>query len=273
MKTLIYRMGGLGDSILTYPILEILTKKGYEITVWGNTEYFSLAKIAGYCSRVTFYEPKEKFNLRIIFSKKMELFSSSDDSLYVEPIPNNKEWVVNWYLKKLNLYGEVFSRTLNLNFSVEKTPNLCLIHPGSGSEKKNPEIAFFLELEAMLKAIGFDVFFLLGPAEKGMIKFYKNFLYHENLTDVTKTILKAFLYIGLDSGISHLSSYLSIPSVVIFGPSDAEIWHPIGDKLWIIRNSECEPCFPNICEEKKCLNKDFLLEKINKILLDNDILF
>lgn len=65
-------MGGLGDSLLIYPILEILNKKGYDVTVWGNPEYFRLAEISGFCIKTVFYEPKEQYDLKIIFSKNRD---------------------------------------------------------------------------------------------------------------------------------------------------------------------------------------------------------
>ncbi len=259
-------MGGLGDSLLIYPVLEVLTKKGYEITVWGNSEYFLLAKTANLCKTVTFYEPKGNFDLKIIFSGNKEIFKFKDKSIYIKPIPDEKIWIVDYYLKKLNLKGESFSKTLNIAFNVKKTPNLCIIHPGSGSKKKNPEIVFFLELENLLKTRGFNILYILGPAEKELSKFYKNYLYLENPLDMANTLLKASLYIGLDSGVSHLSSYLGIPSIIIFGPTDPHIWHPIGENFWMIRYENCPPCYPNICEEKKCLEKNFLIFKLKPIL-------
>lgn len=262
-------MGGLGDSLLIYPILEIFTKRGYEITVWGNPEYFMLAKKAGLCKEATFYEPKEHFDLNIIFSSKKEVFNFQGKSIYINPLPDERIWIVNYYLKKLNLKGEVFSKTLNLDVALQKSMNLCIIHPGSGSKKKNPEMSFFSLLGDFLKEIGFNVLYIVGPAEKELKKIYKNCLYLENPLDIGKTLLKSSLYIGLDSGISHLSSFLGIPSIIIFGPTDPNIWHPIGEKLWIIRYNECEPCFPNICESKKCLDKNFLLPQIKKLLSEN----
>lgn len=266
MKVLIYRIGGLGDSLLIYPVLEVLKRKGYEITVWGNPEYFLLAKIVGICSKVTFYEAAGEFDMKIIFSSNKEIFKFQNNSIYINPIPDEKIWIVDYYLKKLNLSNESFSKNLNLSFNVEKTPNLCIIHPGSGSKKKNPEIPFFLELERVLKNKGFDILYLIGPAEKELLKIYKNSIYLENPIDIAKTLLKASLYIGLDSGVSHLSSYLGIPSIIIFGPSDPHVWHPIGENFWLIRYEQCPPCFPKICKEKKCLEKDFLIRELKPIL-------
>jgi ADP-heptose:LPS heptosyltransferase len=113
------------------------------------------------------------------------------------------------------------------------------------------------------------VLYVLGPAEKKLSEVYKNSLYFENILEMAKTLLTASLYIGLDSGVSQLSSYLGIPSVIIFGPTDSKVWHPIGRKNWIIRYKNCLPCFPHVCEDKKCLNTDFLKTKIEDFLNKN----
>ncbi|WP_068860733.1 glycosyltransferase family 9 protein [Thermodesulfovibrio sp. N1] len=265
MKALVYRMGGLGDSILVYPVLEILKRKGYEITVWGNPEYFRLAIESGFCKKATFYEPKEEFNLKIIFSQNKEILNS-ESSIYIKPIPTEKIWIVEHYLRELSFQNESFSRTLPIKNSIEKHRNLCIVHPGSGSKKKNPELSFFIKLEKILRNRGFKIQYLLGPAEKKLTGKFKNFLYMEDTLEIAKILFKANLYIGLDSGISHLSSFLGIPSIIIFGPTDPLVWHPIGENFFIIREENCPPCFPNVCEKRGCLNENLLIEKISLIL-------
>ena len=254
-------MGGLGDSLLVYPVLEILTKKGYEVTVWGNPEYFSLAIKAGFCKKATIYEPKEEFKLKIIFSQNKEILKS-ENSIYVKPIPNQKIWIVEHYLRELGFKNELFSRNLPIRFLQEKQGNLCIIHPGSGSKKKNPELIFFLKIEKILNDCGYETLYLLGPAERRLSGEFKNFLYAENPLEIAEILLKANLYIGLDSGISHLSSYLGIPSIIIFGPTDPVVWHPIGKNFFIIREESCPPCFPNVCEKKDCFSEDLLIERV-----------
>lgn len=272
MKALVYRMGGLGDSLLVYPVLEILTNKGYELTVWGNPEYFKLAVRAGFCKRVIFYQPKEDFDLKIIFSKNRELLNSNS-SIHINPIPEEKIWVVDYYLKKLGLENEKFSKTLRLGYQPSaiqgskfkvQDGKLCIVHPGSGSKKKNPDLTLFFELEKFLKKSGFDVLYIVGPAEVEFTNIFKNSVYIEDSLEIANTLLKADLYIGLDSGVSHLSSYLGVPSIIIFGPTDPEVWHPIGENYKIIRYEGCKPCFPNVCEDRRCLNPDFLISEFCK---------
>ncbi len=251
-------MGGLGDSLLTYPVLEVLSRKGYEITIWGYPAYFELAKALGFCHKTAIYEPDGNFDIEIIFSGNRELFSKRKKAIFVNPIPHERVWVVDYYLKKLNLEKENYSKRLYTGILVKKVPDLCVIHPGSGSKKKNPHQNFFLLLEEFLKKQGYKTVFLLGPAEKERRILFKNHIYLEEP-------LKSSLYIGLDSGVSHLASYLGLPSLVIFGPSDPFIWHPIGEHVQIIRTDDCVPCFPEkVCEKRFCLDTEFLIKAVEK---------
>ncbi|HBT03292.1 MAG TPA: glycoside hydrolase, partial [Thermodesulfobacterium commune] len=41
-RLLFYRRGGLGDTLLTFPVLEVLKSQGYKITVIGVKAYYQL---------------------------------------------------------------------------------------------------------------------------------------------------------------------------------------------------------------------------------------
>lgn len=265
MRGLVYRMGGLGDSIFIYPILEILTKRGYEMFVWGKTDYFQFAEIAKYCKKASFYKPSWDSDFSIIFSRNRDIFQNKN-TVFVSPIPEERVWIVDYYLKSLGLEGNDFSKKLQLSFNADKDYELCIIHPGSGSWKKNPEIDFFLKLENKLNKRGLRVRYLLGPAERKIFNILKNAIYFEDLKEVAKILLSASLYIGVDSGLSHLSSYLGVNSIVIFGPSDPVIWRPIGESVSIIRYENCSPCFPNLCQDRKCLSTDFLISEVLNLI-------
>jgi hypothetical protein len=48
----------------------------------------------------------------------------------------------------------------------------------------------------------------------------------------------ADLYVGHDAGMTHLAALTGMPTIAIFGPTDARIWGPLG--------ARCETtCFPD----------------------------
>ena len=126
-----------------------------------------------------------------------------------------------------------------------------LIHPGSGSRKKNWSIFRFLELEEMIRADGLQPEFILGPAEYDMADELKIRGGHRikihrmsDLDQVSSHLCAVGGFIGNDSGITHLAAFLGLPTIAVFGPSDPDRWAPIGPAVMVIRpDMECAPCF------------------------------
>ena len=87
---------------------------------------------------------------------------------------------------------------------------------------------------------------------------------------------KCGLYIGNDSGLSHLASAVQIPSVVIFGPTVREFgFFPFRNRSAVVeRDLYCRPCTHignNRCPKKhfRCMREisvENVLEKISSIL-------
>ena len=48
-------------------------------------------------------------------------------------------------------------------------------------------------------------------------------------------IAQATVFIGHDSGLTHLAAALGRPTVAIFGPTDPEIWGPRGEQVTVVQ--------------------------------------
>jgi ADP-heptose:LPS heptosyltransferase len=94
-----------------------------------------------------------------------------------------------------------------------------VIHPGSGSPKKN--WPFYEELIARL------------PGSRPLPQ-------NLPLSDVLRFLCKVRAFIGNDSGITHLAVYSGCPTLAFFGPTDPRIWGPIGRRVRIIWKSKLE---------------------------------
>ncbi len=150
----------------------------------------------------------------------------------------------------------------------EGRSNVIVLHPGSGSRKKLWPLKHFLELFRHLQSKPDRKFLvILGPAEGPEIQqaFAKletpNLILAKGLSLVQlASVMKGCgLFIGNDSGISHMAAALGLPTLAIFGPTDHRVWSPRGEKVEIVRREiPCSPCGQErffLCKEMECLNR------------------
>jgi ADP-heptose:LPS heptosyltransferase len=134
---------------------------------------------------------------------------------------------------------------------------------GSGAREKNwPEEFFLAVAEWWRDRIGGAVVLLVGPVEEergGIERLDRQCVVARglNLSQIAALIARSHVYLGNDSGISHIAAATGVRSVVLFGPSAAEQWAPRGQKVEILsRNIECSPCSERLmknCWHRSCL--------------------
>lgn len=261
MKSLfLYRRGGLGDTLLIFPLLEILKEEGYHITVSGNRDYLRLGLEIGLIDRVVSQIPDEEYDLRFIMGINGT----------INPFPRKREWIVEYYLRELGFPDRHFSRTLPVNklrkishTEEEFFRERVILHPSSGSKKKNLPPEMFLKIAELFPA----PVFVAGEADEWISQYVTPFYFDHDILRTASLLRGARLFIGADSGLAHLSAYLGVETVVIYGPTDPVIWKPVGDRVIQLRPSECAPCFPSVCRERHCLNHKKITEEIISFLL------
>ncbi|MFN7065720.1 MAG: glycosyltransferase family 9 protein [Aquificaceae bacterium] len=241
---------------MTFPILELLKKAGKKIWAVGNTDYLSIAKEVGWADFISSEIPEGEFEERVLISYEGN----------VSPFPKNRVWIVKHYLESLNLPFN-FSKSLPLK-PLDKSPleGKVLLHPSSGSFKKNPPLELFLRIEEFLRKEGLKALYVIGEADQWLKAYVKEYFESLSPLELAKALKTAKLFIGLDSGMSHLASYCGLPTMVFYGPTDPVIWRPIGDKIFQISLSlDCSPCFPHACDERKCFELESLFEGFERM--------
>ncbi|HHT9138279.1 MAG TPA: glycosyltransferase family 9 protein [Candidatus Wunengus sp. YC60] len=159
------------------------------------------------------------------------------------------------------LYGKNFVK----NRIVVSGKKLVAVHPGSGSRQKCWTTNRYAELIMWLnEEIGVQVLLISGPADREVIedlrgKIKDNFVLADQLPlPYLAAILKQCnLFVGNDSGITHMAAAVGIPTIAIFGPTDPQIWGPSGKRGRILyQKSPCSPCSSDIrrnCISQTCL--------------------
>jgi len=147
-----------------------------------------------------------------------------------------------------------------------KLPVIVAIHPGSGSPRKCWPLAKFVQLALWAKE-SFDAIILLvlGPADlhiaeslTSLLKSCKPLLAnHLPLPQVAALLEESTVYVGNDSGVTHLAAAVGTPTLALFGPTDHRIWGPQNKRVRCLRGLyHCAPCTPQKmaqCPESWCM--------------------
>lgn len=95
------------------------------------------------------------------------------------------------------------------------------IHPYSGSARKNWPADRFVELA---RQAALPVEYCVGEEQT-----WPGARHTSNLLDLAQWLASARLYVGNDSGITHLAAAVGTPVIALFGPTDPAVWAPRGD--------------------------------------------
>jgi len=150
-------------------------------------------------------------------------------------------------LERLALYLDDPAAIIPPNEEVKVDPSLIALHPGSGSETKNWALGRWAALaESLLSVHGRRRLLLIGGeadaarvAQLGKtlpndrVQFAQNL----SLVELAVRLQKCALFLGHDSGISHLVAAVGTPCVLLFGPTDPAIWAPANPQVRVLRAS------------------------------------
>lgn len=201
--------------------------------------------------------PESSFEQNLIFTANCS-HSAEVIPLLSKPLQNGSEHVSDFYIRQLVERSGSFCRyrgveggacliksvpadvktgkKLLSEAGVDGHRRLVVIQPGSGGLQKCWYVGNFLAVAAGLASKGFEVVFLLGPAERerfseetiSQINSVAPCLTDLPLTDVVGLLSCADAYLGNDSGITHLAGALGVRTAVVFGPTDPAVYKPLG---------------------------------------------
>ena len=121
---------------------------------------------------------------------------------------------------------------------------IVAFHPGSGSEIKNWPLENWIEIgNRLLASTDFSgsIVIVFGEADKrqatrlGSIWQSLRVRLVENLPlPHLAAVLEGTIFIGHDSGISHLAAAAGANCILIFGPTDPAIWAPLNENVCVL---------------------------------------
>ena len=246
MRRLLIRPGAIGDLIVSLPALESL-KTDY-LEVWAAEANLPLIRFADRVQSIT---------------------STGLDMLEIEPAAGlvhrlrGFDSIVSWYgsgrpefrdaVARLELPFRFFpalpvgchavdffvEQALACSNELKLVPQIAcpqsreefaVIHPFASSAKKRWPLEKFREVACRLKA---PVCWCAGPEEEldGAVRI-------ADLYELGCWLARARVYIGNDSGITHLAAAVGTPVVALFGPTDPAVWAPRGSRVSVLDRME-----------------------------------
>jgi len=279
MKTfLICHRGALGDFILTWPALYCLKEAlpHYQFLGIGRPEYMQLAISYGL---INTYLDNESADLLDLFcgeripeevgspegailwltdgQNTVEILrqSASLPIVCIPPFPQTEIHLAQYYCSAIQSHFAIkIPQNLSDCFPARATEGqYALIHPGSGSFKKNYSPLMYRELANILRQSGYPkVGFVFGPVEEEkMNKEDFSGEWIESPKDVmalADLLSSASLYVGNDSGVSHLAGFTGTQTIVLYKTTDPKTWGVLGKKVTHIPADDENSALHNIQE-------------------------
>jgi heptosyltransferase III len=246
VRRLLIRPGAIGDCILSFPALEHVVAESTE--VWISTPLVPLVRFAD--------------TVRPLASTGIDLVGIGDVAVpeRLKRRLQSFDSIISWYgANRPEFRDALVSMGMECQFHAALPPkNTCehatdffaqqvgasegllphvavdpcekrdavVIHPFSGSPRKNWPLNLYRELATQLS---FRVEWTAGSEEELPEAFR-----FTSLAELGSWILGARLYIGNDSGITHLAAAVGVPTLALFGCSSARSWVPRGDNVTVI---------------------------------------
>ncbi|MBN1423558.1 glycosyltransferase family 9 protein [Candidatus Fermentibacteria bacterium] len=124
----------------------------------------------------------------------------------------------------------------------------------------------FAELVLRLRGRGAQIVLLGGPDEGDMGRQLTTQTGDDGITDLigatdvgtaAAVLSRCRIAVGNDGMLLHLAAAVGTPTIAIFGPSDPELYAPVGPHSIVVKRSlSCSPCdrrLPRGCPERHCL--------------------
>lgn len=257
-RTLVIHTGGVGDFLCTLPALQQLGRHT-RIEIAGIPERAALAEAAGIAAAV---HDLNHTGFHTVFSApdaRLRAFCADFDAALVWMADDDGTITANltragipavqcfpglppdgWERPAACWYAECTDAVIKLPFELAFPPAPAIrdvvIHPGSGDPKKNWPREYFAPLADRLSRAGHTVHWCLGPAEEAW-DCSAPMLPPMPLVELAGVLARTRLFIGNDSGVSHLASVAGCRTLVLFGPTDPAVWRPMGPHTRVLHGT------------------------------------
>ena len=268
MSTLIFHHGALGDGVLIWPLLRALVP----CTLIGPREKVRLAQaqipgvdaldgdspdfsrlfapaaeaevsdhvrqLLGPAGRVISFIS----NGRDTWADNVRRMAPQARCVFIQPRPSSDrvESIMGFHLRQLLEQGVDVDPVMPAARMNPDGP--VVIHPGSGGRDKCWPAERVESLLCHLRGISRPTAVIIGEVERervapDMIDRWgrlAELIEPASLMELARAIGAASVYVGNDSGPTHLGAQLGVTTIALFGPTDPRVWAPVGPRVRVL---------------------------------------
>lgn len=152
---------------------------------------------------------------------------------FLAPLPPKDSTVhaADFFLKQVGGAPPAIPR---IHVPSQRPREFAMLHPFAGSAAKRWPLERFRELARILER-GMRVEWCAGPEDSldGAVRI-------DNLYELARHLAAARVFVGNDSGITHLAAAVETPVVALFGPADPRVWAPRGPRVAVVAKPEVD---------------------------------
>jgi len=255
------RIGALGDVLLTRRLTYSLHLSGFRSTLFAPARHATLLLADPWIDGILDSESSaaaatfagswpvssRRYDAAIVISSSPDLTEAAKQAATTTirvpstPMRDDRCISMQWAEAAAALADPFTGPMPPLATRVETATHLgaTLIHPGSGSPRKNWPIERFVELSRNLEALGHRVAWIRGPAEMGQREIWAGErIDRPSLQALAATLAASRLFVGNDSGVSHLAAAVGAATVTLFGPTRPQVWRPDGPRIRAVDSAD-----------------------------------
>ncbi len=219
------RAGALGDFVLTLPRLERLFASGRRVDVACARRHRPLVRLVGEPER--FYDIDGVAALWL-FGDGVDPVGYDEVLCFSEAMTPPVRTITRMAARPPGMSAaEHFGGTIAVRGRGEHASGPVVIAPGAGAPGKR--WARWAEVGALVAGhVGghpADVLFVGGPLEPEIA-------FRPDLVELIALARSARVWLGADSGPSHLAAFLGCPTGVVYTVTDPAVWAPPGAKVF-----------------------------------------
>jgi ADP-heptose:LPS heptosyltransferase len=245
IRRLLIRPGAIGDFIVSLPAMESLRADYTE--VWCAGQNVGLARLADRAQsivsagldRLGFLPADDTIDRLRSFDSIVSWYGANRPEFreltatldlpvtFFPALPDGACHAVDFYNRQAVSLGAITpSRFPEIVFP-RVTRDCAIIHPFASSPAKREPMEVFERIATTLAA-QMPVHWLCGPEED-----LPSAIRIDDLYELARHLSAARIFVGNDSGISHLAAAVRTPCFTVFRASDPAVWAPRGPAIWV----------------------------------------